>query len=264
MTFRIRSIDYDHDGEALRGELAWDDAWAAPRPCVVVVHDAMKSTQGFEEERAVVLAGMGFAGFALDVYGRDVKGADEADAARLMAPFQADRLHLQARLRAGLAAAAALPEVDDRRMAAIGYCFGGLCVLDLARMNAELAGVASFHGLLSPPALPDDRDALAGPIAPKVLVLHGWDDPYVPPEAIPAFAEEMSARGADWQLVAYGDTRHAFTNVRYHEPGGAALFSPAANRRSWQVLTDFLDELFGDGFGADTQSGNRPRGKEDA
>ena len=244
MTARIRSIDYDHDGHPLRGELAWDDAWTEPRPCVVVVHDAMKSTQGFEEERAVTLSGMGYAGFALDVYGADVKGADEQEAHQLMAPFQADRLHLQARLRAGLRAAAALPEVDATRMAAIGYCFGGMCVLDLARMNADLAGVASFHGLLDAPALPDGSEALAGPIGPKVLVLHGWDDPWVPPEAIPDFAAEMSARDADWQLVAYGNTVHAFTNARYHEPGGAALFSPSANRRSWQTLTDFLAEVF--------------------
>ncbi len=245
MTARIRSIDYEHDGQALRGELAWDDRWTEPRPCVVVVHDAMKSTQGFEEERAVTLAGMGYAGFALDVYGADVTGKDEADAYRLMTPFRNDRLHLQARLRAGLEAAAALPEVDADRMAAIGYCFGGSCVLDLARMDAALAGVASFHGLLDAPELPAGSDALAGPIAPKVLVLHGWDDPYVPPEAIPRFAAEMTARNADWQLVAYGHTLHAFTNARYHEPGGAALYSPSANRRSWQVLGDFLDELFG-------------------
>ena len=244
MTLRIRSIDYDHDGQALRGELAWDDSWTEPKPCVVVVHDAMKSTQGFEEERAVVLAGLGYAGFALDVYGQGVSGADEEDAFRLMAPFQADRLHLQARLRAGLEAAAQLPEVDASRMAAIGYCFGGMCVLDLARMNADLAGVASFHGLLSPPEVPSGNEALAGEIGPKVLVLHGWDDPYVPAEAVPAFAAEMNERGADWQLVAYGNTLHAFTNVRYHERGGAALFSPSANRRSWQVLRDFLDELF--------------------
>lgn len=244
MTARIRSIDYEHDGQALRGELAWNDAWTEPRPCVVVVHDAMKSTQGFEEERAVTLSGMGYAGFALDVYGAGVNGSDEADAYQLMAPFQADRLHLQDRLRAGLEAARALPEVDGDRMAAIGYCFGGMCVLDLARMNADLAGVASFHGLLAPPELPEEDDAVAGPIEPKVLVLHGWDDPYVPPEAVPAFADEMSARTADWQLVAYGNTIHAFTNARYHAPGGAALFSPSANRRSWQVLSNFLEELF--------------------
>jgi len=244
MTARIRSIDYEHDGHALRGELAWDDAWTEPRPCVVVVHDAMKSTQGFEEERAVTLAGMGYAGFALDVYGADVHGSDEENAFRLMSPFQADRIHLQARLRAGLEAARALPEVDGNRMAAIGYCFGGLCVLDLARMNADVAGVASFHGLLTPPAIVSGSDALAGSIRPRVLVLHGWDDPYVPPEAIPAFASEMSDREADWQLVAYGRTVHAFTNARYHEPGGAALFSPSASRRSWQLLENFLEELF--------------------
>lgn len=240
MTARIRSIDYEHDGRALRGELAWDDAWAEPRPCVVVVHDAMKSNQGFEEERAVILAGLGFAGFALDVYGADVQGVDDTDAYRLMLPFQEDRSFLQDRLLAGVRAAAALPEVDAEQMAAIGYCFGGMCVLDLARANAPLAGVASFHGLLSPP----DGDPRSDAIASKVLVLHGWDDPFVPPESVPVFAQEMSARNADWQLLAFGDTVHSFTNVRYDDRANGTQYSPAADRRSWRALTDFLDELF--------------------
>lgn len=244
MTARIRSIDYEHDGHALRGELAWDDAWTTPRPCVVVVHDAMKSNQGFEQERAVTLAGMGYAGFALDVYGAGLSGEDNDAAYRLMKPFQDDRLHLQARLLAGVHAAAALPEVDADRMAAIGYCFGGMCALDLARMNAPVAGVASFHGLLTPPDLPQESDALDGEIAPKVLVLHGWDDPYVPPETIPLFAREMSERGADWQLLAFGNTVHSFTNVRYDMPGEGVQYEPKAERRSWRALTDFLAEIF--------------------
>ena len=244
MTARIRSIDYDHDGHALRGELAWDDAWTEPRPGVVVVHDAMKSNQGFEEERAVTLAGLGYAGFALDVYGADVQGQEDDDANRLIQPFQEDRLFLQARLRAGLRAAAALPEVDADRMAAIGYCFGGMCVLDMARTNAPVAGVASFHGLLTPPDLPGESEALAGEIRPKVLVLHGWDDPYVPPDTIPSFADEMSERGADWQLHAYGNTLHSFTNVRCDMPEQGVQFEPKAERRSWRALCDFLEELF--------------------
>lgn len=240
MTARIRSIDYEHDGRALRGELAWDDAWVEPRPCVVVVHDAMKSNQGFEEERAVILAGLGFAGFALDVYGADIQGVDDTDAYRLMRPFQEDRSFLQDRLLAGVRAAAALPEVEAEQMAAIGYCFGGMCVLDLARANAPLAGVASFHGLLSPP----DGDPWSGSITPKVLVLHGWDDPFVTPESVPAFAREMSARNADWQLLAFGNTVHSFTNIRYDDRANGTQYSPAADRRSWRALTDFLDELF--------------------
>jgi dienelactone hydrolase len=129
---------------------------------------------------------------------------------------------------------------DAARIAAIGYCFGGLCVLDLARSGADIAGVASFHGLFDAPDLP------AQPIKAKVLALHGWNDPMVPPEAVVALAKELTDAGADWQIHGYGHVGHAFTN-----PGAAALgipnvdYSPTASRRSWAALADYLDELFG-------------------
>lgn len=243
MTARIRSVDYAHDGQSLRAQLTWDDDWTEPRPCVVVVHDAMRSDQGFEEERAAILTGEGYAGFALDVYGAGVQGRNEAEAGALMAPFMADRGFLQRRLRAGLVAAAELPEVDAARMAVIGYCFGGLCALDLARANAPVVGVASFHGLLAPPEPPlaDPADA---PIAPRVIAFHGWDDAWVPPDTVAPFAAEMTARDADWQLVAYGGTGHAFTNVRYDATGDGVGYSPRADARSWRALLDLLAELF--------------------
>lgn len=244
MTARIRSVDYTHGGTRLRGELAWNDEWSTPRPCVVVIHDAMKSDQGFEEERAVTLSGLGFAGFVLDVYGADVQGRDDVDARRLMAPFIDDRRFLQDRLLAGLDAARVLPEVDASRMAAVGYCFGGLCALDLARGNAPLAGIASFHGLLTGPEQPltDPADV---PIEPRVLVLHGWDDSWVPPAALPLFADEMTRRGADWQLVAFGGTGHGFANVRHtREDGSPDGFVARSERRAWRSLLNFLEELF--------------------
>lgn len=244
MTARIRSIDYEHDGYALRGEFAWDDTWTAPRPGVVVVHDAMKSSQGFEEERAVTLAGMGFAGFALDVYGAGVQGADEADAARLMQPFRDDRGFLQERLQAGLRAAIELPEIDPERMAAIGYCFGGMSVLDLARWNAPVAGVASFHGLLDAPPPNVLAETRHEPITAKVLVLHGWEDPFVPPDDLQGFASEMTEREADWQLLTFGNTAHAFTNVRYDDRERGVQYDARADRRAWRALTNFLEELF--------------------
>ena len=242
MTARIRSIDYDHDGHALRGELAWDDEWTEPRPCVVVVHDAMKSTQGFEEERAVTLAGLGYVGFALDVYGAGISGEDNEDSFRLMQPFQEDRQLLQARLLAGLRTAAAEPEVDASLMAAIGYCFGGMCVLDLARMNAPVLGVGSFHGLLTPPPWPAGAPTEA--IQPRVLAMHGWDDPYVRPDTIESFAREMSERSADWQILAFGNTLHSFTNIRYNMPDEGVAYDAKADERSWAALTRFLQELF--------------------
>jgi dienelactone hydrolase len=241
MTARIRSIDYDHEGHALGGQLAWDDEWLSPRPCVLVVHDAMKSTQGFEEERAVRLTGLGYAAFVVDVYGRDVHCSSNEESYAQMQPLQEDRSFLQKRLLASVAAAASLPEVDGNRLAAIGYCFGGMCVLDLARMNAPVLGVASFHGLLTPPKPEDLPNA---PIAPKVLVLHGWNDPYVPPEMIEPFAKEMSERKADWQLHAYGNTVHSFTNPSYSMPEAGVAYEPNAARRSWGALIGFLEEIF--------------------
>lgn len=260
MTARIRSIDYEHDGVLLGGELAWDDAWNEPRPCVLVVHDAMKSTAGFEEERAVTLAGMGYAGFVVDVYGKGVHATTNDESYALMAPFQADRSFLRRRLLAAVQTAAALPEVDAERLAAIGYCFGGMCVLEMARMNAPVLGVASFHGLLAEPG-GDTSESKTGPqaggrsegahhadkhskINPSVLALHGWDDPYVPPDTIEPFAKEMSDREADWQLVAFGNTLHSFSNPGINMPEQGVAYDARAEKRSWRMLRDFLSEIF--------------------
>ncbi len=243
MTVRIRTIDYDHDGHPLGGQLTWDDEWTRARPCVVVYHDAMKSNQGFEEERAVRLTGMGYAGFVADTYGRGVHCETNEESYAQMQPFQADRTFLQTRLRAALDAAAAQPEVDGEQLAAIGYCFGGMCVLDLARMNAPVKGVGSFHGLLTPPW--DEKRAPRDAIEAKVLVMHGWDDPYATPDTIEPLAREMTERGADWQLLAFGHTLHSFTNPRYDMPEEGVAYDEKADRRSWRALADFLAELFG-------------------
>lgn len=243
MTVRIRSIDYEHEGIALGGELAWDDTEADPRPGVLVVHDANKSDEGFETERAVTLAAMGYAGFVVDVYGKDVHGSGD-DAFALMSPFQEDRPFLLQRLLAAVRAAGQCQEIDADRMAAIGYCFGGQCVLDLARGNAPLRGVASFHGTLARPD-PERWPAPPEPIRPKVLALHGWDDPFVPSDPhVGAFAQEMTHRGADWQFVAYGHTKHSFTNPGINLPEMGAVYDQKAATRSWQTLDAFLREIF--------------------
>jgi dienelactone hydrolase len=126
-------------------------------------------------------------------------------------------------------------------VAAIGFCFGGQCVLDLARTGLDIAGVASFHGLFDPPGLP------ANPIKAKVVAYHGWDDPMVPPEAVVAFAKELTEAGADWQLHAYGHVGHGFTNPNATKEIGipGVEYDEGAARRSWQALEDFLAELFG-------------------
>jgi dienelactone hydrolase len=242
MNVRTRPVDYVHEGSELRGWLAWDEDWTTPRPGVLVAHDGIKSRSGFEKARAEELARIGYAGFVLDVYGSEVFGSSPDDARTLMRPFEEDRAFLLHRLQAGLEAARHQPEIDGERMAAIGYCFGGLCVLDLVRAGAPLRGVASFHGLLeAPPSV--DQTAPRG-IDARVLAFHGWDDPFVPPEQVTTFATEMSRAGADWQLIAFGRTGHAFTNPTARMPEQGILYDERADRRSWRAFEGFLAELF--------------------
>ena len=150
-----------------------------------------------------------------------------------------NRLLLFGRLLATLDALAAFPEVDETRVAAMGYCFGGLCALDLARTGASISGVVSFHGLLKPPS-PRPKESIHA----KVLALHGYDDPMVPPEDVHAFCLEMNNAHADWQMHMYGHTTHAFTNPEANDPILGTRYSPTAEHRSHQSMTHFLTEIF--------------------
>jgi len=205
----------------------------------VLVHHAWAGQGDFERDKAKALAGLGYAGFALDNYGAGRVGQSPEENRALMQPLMGDRAQLRRRVLAGLDAAQSLPEVDAERVAAIGFCFGGLCALDLARSGATLRGAVSFHGLLMPCGLPPET------ILGKVLALHGYDDPMAPPEAVLAFAQEMSEAGADWQLHAYGGTLHAFTNPVANDPAAGLRYSADADRRSWQSMRAFLEEALG-------------------
>jgi dienelactone hydrolase len=186
--------------------------------------------------KAREIAAIGYVGFALDLYGEGRVGASPEENRARMEPFMADRSRVARRMTLALEALRACPEVDASRVAAIGFCFGGLCVLDLARSGAELGGVVSFHGLLQPPPTPTTQ------VRCRVLVLNGHDDPWVPPEQAVALGHELSAVGADWQLHDYGGTVHAFTNPNANAPDGSAKYSPLAARRSWQSMRSFLAE----------------------
>jgi dienelactone hydrolase len=173
------------------------------------------------------------------MYGAGKLGKTDEECGALMRPFVEDRALLQKRIGAALANVRLLPWVDDTKIAAMGFCFGGLCVLDLARTGANVKGVVSFHGLLHAPAnLPDLK------ITAKVLALHGHDDPLVPPAQVADFQSEMTKAGADWQLHTYGNTVHAFTNPLASDFAAGYQFSPNANRRAWQATEDFLAEIF--------------------
>ncbi len=233
-----RTIDYEHAGEQLEGFFAVDSTASGPRPGVLVSH-AWAGRSEFECDRARDLAGLGYAGFALDLYGKGVLGTDPEENAALMQPFLDDRPFLQSRLIAALDTLRRLAEVDSNKIAAIGYCFGGLCVLDLARIGSDIAGVASFHGLFIPP---DNTTGTV--IKAKVLALHGQDDPMVPVEAVNALEQELTDAEADWQIHVYGNTSHAFTNPLANDPEMGLQYSELVSKRAWRTLENYLEELF--------------------
>lgn len=238
MAIQTTQLDYRDGDTALRATVAWDDGAAGPRPGVLVSH-AWRGRTRFEDDKAVALAKLGYTGFALDLYGAGVTGNSIEENRRLMRPLLEDRALLQRRMQLALGEMRALESVDPARVAAIGFCFGGLCALDLARSGADVGGVASFHGLLKPPG-----NTARNSITAKVLVMHGWDDPMATPDAVLALCEELSSQQADWQLHAFGRTLHAFTNPAAADPASGLEYNSAADQRSWRLLQDFLQECF--------------------
>lgn len=233
-----KTIDYQDGDKQLEGYLAYNDTGAA-LPAVLVAHD-WSGRREFACKAAERVAEMGYAGFALDMYGKGVFGRDgdtEGNSA-LMNPYFSDRVLLRRRINAALTTVRALPQVDKTKIAAMGYCFGGLCVLELARSGADVAGVISIHGIFAPGNAANEK------ISAKVLCLHGHDDPMVPPEQVLAFEKEMTDAGVDWQVHVYGGTMHAFTNPKANDPDFGTVYKERAEHRAYQSLANFLRELF--------------------
>lgn len=229
---------YHHGTLELHGFLAFDEQKEAARPAVLVVHDWTGRNE-FACDKAKQLAEMGYLGFAVDLYGEGRLGDSIEEKQAFMGPLANDRQLLKNRIQAALDTVTAMAEVDITRIAVIGFCFGGLCALDLARSGAEVAGVVSFHGLLGrPESMPKV------PIHAKILALHGYDDPMVPPEQVEAFCQEMTETKADWQVHLYGHTQHAFTNPNAHDQTLGTIYHPQAANRAWQTMSHFLNELF--------------------
>ena len=231
----VARVDRDLSCEGL---LAFDDSRPGPLP-VVLIAPTIRGRTDFEEGKARALAELGYAALVIDIYGVESRNSDIETYRALMNGLRADRSELQRRLLSWLDAARELPEVDAARVAAIGFCFGGLCVLDLARTGADIAGVAAFHGLFDPPGNTEGNR-----ISAKVLAMHGWDDPLATPEQVLALAKELTVMGADWQIHAYGNTLHAFTNPAANDKSAGTVYDRNADRRSWSTLQDFLSELF--------------------
>ena len=241
MTISSETVRYRDGERALTGYLAWADGRRGRRPGVLVVHGGA----GLDEHakgRARRMAGLGYVAFACDMYGDDVAG-DRERIMTTIAALRADRPRLAARALAGVECLTSHPDVDGR-IAAVGYCFGGMTVLETAREGASLAGVVSVHGTLGTP-----RPATPGALRAKVLVCHGALDPHVPTAQVTVFADEMRDAGADWQLIVYGGAMHGFTHE--HADGtatpGVAYHAPS-DARSSQAIRAFLAEAFGDPY----------------
>lgn len=235
---KTRAVEYADDGDPFEAFMAWDAAAGAARPGVLVAH-AWRGRAEQEELKAQQLAELGYVGFALDLFGKGVRGGSIEENRRLIRPFMDDRPLLARRMQLALSVMRSQDEVDERRTAAIGFCFGGLCVLDLARSGADVDGVVSFHGLFKPPG-----ETGSNRIRARVLVLHGWDDPMAKPEELVDLGRELTEMGADWQIHAYGNAMHAFTNPAANDPEFGTVYQADADRRSWQSMRTFLDELF--------------------
>jgi dienelactone hydrolase len=238
MAIETRAITYHHDDAVLEAAMAWDNT-LGPRPGVLVSH-AWRGRDAFSEEKARYMAELGYVGLALDMYGKGVRGSSKEENAALMTPLVDNRSRLRARIQLALEVLKAQDEVQADKTAAIGFCFGGLCVLELARDGADLQGVISFHGLLGRSEAPT-----ASQIIPSVLVLHGDQDPMVSPEDILKLQAELSEADCDWQLHNFGNTLHAFTNPEANDPDFGTVYHPIANRRAWLLAEAFLAEVLG-------------------
>jgi dienelactone hydrolase len=234
-----RPFEYFHDGVKLIGDLAWNDTRRDLRPGILVVHEG-GGINDHPRARARALADLGYVALAADMYGNGEFTSDPKRRGELMNPMRESASFCRDRARAGLSALAGAPGVDPQRLAAIGFCFGGMVVLELARSGAALSGVVSFHGLLS-----TKEPAERGRVKAKVLACHGAEDPFVPPAQVEAFAEEMKNADVDWQLLVHGHASHGFTRADAASLGiPGVAFHADAERRSWRAMRDFFDELF--------------------
>jgi dienelactone hydrolase len=232
-----RAIPHSFEGEQLESVFVGRrDAQA--RPTVILIPTVMGVSDlevGFGRQ----LVELGYNAFVADLFGKEFRGAARDTMFGEMNRLKGDRAALLRRLEHVLEQTRGLDEVPSDQVVAAGYCFGGLCALDLARSGADIVAAVSFHGLFDPPGLPAEK------IKAKVAAFHGWDDPMVPPEKVVALGQELAESGADWQIHAYGHVGHGFTNPRASDLQiEGVAYNALAAERSWTSFINLLEELF--------------------
>jgi dienelactone hydrolase len=233
-----RDIPFEYESEQLQSVFVGRRDGQA-RPTVMIIPTVMGVSElelGFGRQ----LVELGFNAFVADLFGKQFRGSDRDVMFGEMKRLANDRGALRRRLLALLEQVRGLDEVHSDSVVVSGYCFGGMCALDVARSGVDIAAAVAFHGLFDPPGLPPHK------IKAKVLALHGWDDPMVPPEAVVALGKELTEAGADWQIHCYGHVAHGFTNPKAHQIGIEGVrYHELATERSWTSFVDLLEELFG-------------------
>ncbi len=237
---QTKTIEYTDGDVTLEGFAAWDSSKAeSAMPGVLIVHQWMGLTD-YEKGRCKQLAELGYVAFALDIYGKGVRPANTQEAGQLAGTYKTDRELYRRRLNLGLAELRKVDVVDKAHVAAIGYCFGGTGVIELARSGADIDGIVSFHGGLDSPTPADGKNIKA-----KVLICHGADDPFIPVADIDAMKAEFNNAGVDWQMVYYSGAVHSFTQpMAGNDNSRGAAYNEAADKRSFTAMQSFFNEIW--------------------
>ncbi|MFN4150312.1 MAG: dienelactone hydrolase family protein [Candidatus Sericytochromatia bacterium] len=235
---KTQLINYSDSKNTFEGVIAYDDDLQGKRPVILVSH-TFNGQSKFEEDKAIELAKMGYLGFAIDLYGKGKRGTVPEESQKLMDELNNDRKLLLERIQLALKTAKELELADINNIGAIGFCFGGKCVLDLARSGEELKGIVTFHGIYDKPNIEHNKKIKA-----SILVLHGWNDPLAKPDSTVELASELTNLGAEWEINAYGNTGHAFTNPKAQFPERGMFYVPKVNGKAWNRMRSFFQEIF--------------------
>lgn len=241
----VEEFEYSVDGSVYQGYLAYNEVEAGKkRPGVLVAH-AWRGQDEFAKDKAKMLANLGYVGFAIDLYGNGQVAESDAEAAVLMKPLFVERKELRKRIVGAYKVLQDHLAVDENRIAAMGFCFGGLAVIELLRSGENLSGVISFHGVLGSHlgTMRAELEPSVLPLKGALLLLHGYKDPLSSPEDLTDIQKEFSEANIDWQLHIYGRASHAFTNPHANDESSGLIYNAGAERRSLKSMENFLSEV---------------------